>query len=59
MILDKDWEPRAFIIGNQTSEVSTWTGLSTKFIEWLIGKKLLSQSKLPIYNYAKNKEVFH
>jgi len=54
-VLDKGWRPMALITRNKTFKVSTWTELSTKFVEWLTREKLLTKSNLPIYNHAKKK----
>jgi hypothetical protein len=56
-VLDKECRPMALIIGNQTFEVSDWTELSIKFVEWLIRKNLLSESNLPVYNHAKKRSI--
>ena len=58
MHLGKEYKPRALIIRNQIIEVSNWTDLSIKFVEWLIKNDLLNKSKLPIYNYSETNKYF-
>jgi len=58
MVLDKDWKPRALIIGEQTFNVSSWTELDKKFVDWLIKKQPLKDNKLPIFNHTKNEKYF-
>ena len=57
-VRDKKCRPIALIIGEQTFEVSDWTELSIKFVDWLIKKKLLNNNQLPIFNHAKIKKYF-
>jgi len=58
MHLDKDDRPKALIIQNRTMEVSNWTDLSLKFVEWLIESNFLKVSNLPIYSYSERDKYF-
>ena len=58
MHLGKEYRPMALIIQDQTIEVTNWTDLSLKFVEWLIRNNLLTETKLPIYNYSERDKYF-
>ncbi len=48
----------SLIIQGNTFQVSNWTDLSIKFVEWLIMHNFLTESKLPIYNYSESDKYF-
>ena len=58
MHLGKEYRPMSLIIQDQTIEVTNWTDLSLKFVEWLIRNNLLTKTKLPIYNYSEKDKYF-
>ncbi|MCD6535186.1 MAG: type I restriction enzyme HsdR N-terminal domain-containing protein [Deltaproteobacteria bacterium] len=58
MHLGKEYRPASLIIQGHTIEVSNWTDLSLKFVEWLIKSNFLTKSKLPIYNYSESDKYF-
>lgn len=58
MHLGKEYRPMALVLQGQTMEVSNWTDLSIKFVEWLIRNNFLTKSKLPIYNYSQSDKYF-
>jgi hypothetical protein len=58
MHLGKEHRPVALIIQGQSLEVSNWTDLSVKFVEWLIKNNFLTKNKLPIYNYSESDKYF-
>ncbi|QPJ61806.1 MAG: hypothetical protein G3M70_07895 [Candidatus Nitronauta litoralis] len=51
--------PLNIMIQNETMEVTSWTDLSVKFVEWLIRKNLLTESKLPIFSLFREREIFY
>lgn len=56
--LGKEYRPVSLTIQGHTIQVSNWTDLSIKFVEWLIKNNFLTQSKLPIYNYSESDKYF-
>lgn len=58
MHLGKEYRPGALTIQGHTIQVSNWTDLSIKFVEWLIMKNFLTKNKLPIYNYSESDKYF-
>jgi hypothetical protein len=58
MRLGKEFRPVSLSIQGNTIQVSNWTDLSIKFVEWLIKNNFLTESKLPIYNYSESDKYF-
>lgn len=58
MHLSKEYRPESLTIQGNTINVSNWTDLSIKFVEWLIKSNYLTKDKLPIYNYSESDKYF-
>lgn len=58
MDFDGSVRPRAFFDRALESNVSDWAGLDRKFVIWLVREGHLTESNLPIKNYAGRGKFF-